>query len=262
MLSKDDLSMYKNKETLLNELRSKRLGSTNNGGTASSGETVRGTVSINTSNAGGYEDEGTGTSQSIYGGDGSSQGGTGSSGGIADFLRRNRQQSSGGDSGVYQSERPATQPKQSVWQTISSTAGRYKEALKNEPKTATPQKKQTIQGKRLTDTEAVRLRPKIIEYITWQTEHMDQFIIATTVGHDPSIEIWSDLSEAEIEIVADYLIARGKTDVRTANAVRYISEVMDKIRMGVIIAPRVYRTIMIYIERGFSISPIYRRGTY
>ena len=262
MLSKDDLSMYKDKETFLNGLRSKRQpDSASNGGTTSPGETLRGTVPVNSINSGGYESQGSGAPSTVYGGNGSSQGGTGSSGGFAERLRRNREFIARGDGGVHQLERPATQSGQSVWNTLKSTAGRYREAFTSDtPKNVGSQKPtKKIEGKKLTDTETVKLRPKLIEYLTWQTEHMDQFIIATTVGHDHDIEIWSDLSEAEIEILADFLLNRGKQDIRTANTVRYISEIMDKIKLGIILAPRVYRTIMIYIERGFSIGPIYRR---
>lgn len=106
----------------------------------------------------------------------------------------------------------------------------------------------------LSEAEAAQLYPKLIQYIKWQSEHMDQFIIATTKGHDPTIEIWSDLDDAEIEILADYLIARGRRDGTTAQAVRYAAEIIDRIKVAIIVLPRVYRTVNIYLARGLDIQ--------
>lgn len=106
----------------------------------------------------------------------------------------------------------------------------------------------------LSEAEAAQLYPKLIQYIKWQSEHLDQFIIATTKGHDPTIEIWSDLDDAEIEILADYLIGRGRRDGTTAQAVRFAGEVLDRIKVAIIVLPRVYRTVNIYLARGLDIQ--------
>lgn len=113
----------------------------------------------------------------------------------------------------------------------------------------------------LSEAEAAQLHPKLVQYITWQSEHLDQFIIATTKGHDPTIEIWADLDEAEIEILADYLINRGRRDGTTAQAVRYAAEILDRIKVAVIVLPRVYRTVNVYLARGLDIQ-IFVRPQY
>ena len=118
-------------------------------------------------------------------------------------------------------------------------------------------------GKRwrpLSGEEANTLRPKLIEYITWQSEHLDQFIIATTKGHDPTIEIWSDLTDEEIEVLADYLISRGRSDGTTAQAIRYAATILDRIKVAIIVLPRVYRTVNIYLARGLDIQIFVRPG--
>lgn len=119
---------------------------------------------------------------------------------------------------------------------------------------ASTTKKKTV----LSQQEVSELRPRLIEYITWQSEHLDQLIIATTKGHDPSIIIWSDLEDAEIELTADFLLNRGRRDPITAQAVRYAAELLDRLRIGIIYAPRVYKTISIYMMRGLDI-PIWIR---
>ena len=122
------------------------------------------------------------------------------------------------------------------------------------------EKKQTVKSasKVLSAAEASDIRPRLIEYLTWQSEHMDQFIIATTRGHDTTIVIWSDLDDAEIEIVADWLLNRARTDKATATAVRYAVTLLERIKVGIIILPRMYRTMMIYLQRGLDL-PIFVR---
>lgn len=110
----------------------------------------------------------------------------------------------------------------------------------------------------LSDAEAAAIYPKLTQYIKWQSDHLDQFIIATTKGHDPTIEIWSDLDDAEIEILADYLISRGRRDGTTAQAVRYAAEILDRIKVAVIVLPRVYRTVNLYLARGLDIQVFVR----
>ena len=111
----------------------------------------------------------------------------------------------------------------------------------------------------LSSEEAAKLYPKLVEYITWQSEYLDQFIIATTKGHDPTIEIWSNLDKAEIEILADYLIQRGRSDGTTAQAVRFASVLLDRVKVALIVLPRAYSTVNLYLVRGFDLSVFMRR---
>lgn len=136
---------------------------------------------------------------------------------------------------------------------------------KEEEKAAQPKKQPNYKGPQpkgkyatMSEDEAEKLRPKLIMYITWQSEHLDQFIIATTKGHDPTIEIWSNMDEAEIEILADYLLLRSRRDPITAQAVRFAAEILERIKVGIIVLPRVYRTVTLYFARGLDI-PIWVR---
>jgi hypothetical protein len=252
----DDLENYSDKEKLLNVIRSKR--EQNNAASANTSSNVWGTVRTDEKYSRTNGSAGGATSYSIYGGDRSTEDGQGSYDQFSEQLRRFNPVPTGSSSSTDQHERPTT--KRSTWQSVKDLGKQYKDILssKNEeshtdaPKRSTARPK--LDARKLTDTEVLRLRPKMVEYIMWQTEHMDQFIIATTVGHDPSIEIWGDITPDEAEIIVDYLLARGKTDVRTAQAVRYASTLIDRLKLGLIIAPRFYATAMMYIKRGFSIG--------
>lgn len=256
MLTRQDLTPLKNKESYLDAARKRHAGSSSGGGTEITGNTLRGTISVNTSDDRGFENEGPGTSQSIYGGDGSEESGEREPDGFSQQFRRNSVKSPRSNSGVYQSERPASK---SFWSGVKDTAKQYSNAIKTEPKkrkSAGAAKKG--ESRKLTDTEAVRLRPKLIEFIIWQSEHLDDFISATTKGHAP-IEIWSTIDRDDAEIIADFLISQAKVNDGAAVAVRYAATIMEKIKLGIIIGPRVYHTMMAYIERGFSIGPIFQR---
>lgn len=256
LTEKPGLSAYKTKESLIDVIRSKR--GQNNAGTASVSSDVpgpigilRGAIQPDQSSDRGYESQGGATTHDVYGGNGSSTRGEGGKRGFVGQFRRFNRVSSGDSSGSNKYQRSATTERAAKF-SIRDIAGRYKDALTGKQGT-TKTKKKVVEGRKLTDAEAIRLRPKMIEYILWQSEHLDQFIIATTVGHDGTIEIWGDLDDAEAEILVDYLIARGKVSVRTANTVRYVSSFIDKIKLGLILGPRVYKTIRIYMERGLSL---------
>ena len=253
MLTPEDKQKFKNKETLLNELRSKRLerqsNSQGDGRTPNVSEVVRRAIPTGDTNDREVESEGRRETQSVYGGNERSTNGAGSSSRFADQLRSVSFQPSGSDSSTNQSNGTATK---SRVERVQGVFNKYKEALKTggKPKTtATPK----VSGKKLSDVEAIKLRPKLINFVMWQSEHLDQFIIATTRGHDTTIIIWSDITEPEAEILVDFWIARAKVNAQAAQAIRYASVMMDRIRLGLIIVPRMYRTFITYMERGFSI---------
>jgi len=128
-----------------------------------------------------------------------------------------------------------------------------REVLQEKVKGETKKKKAAPDAKKLNDTEAIKLRPRIIEMFSWQCEHADKFIQATTKGHN-EVNIWSNLDETEIDILVDFLIGRGKVNASVAGVVRSMAELMDKIRAGTILLPRAYATVITYIQRGFSIT--------
>lgn len=265
----DDTIDYTNTTTYLESLRGKngkrnagrQEHDQNIGRVADVGDVVRGTVQR--SEGGNRETGGNGRmeNETVYGTDGSIEGAETGTGGIADQLRSINGATSGYNNSAdqYNGTITGTVPRRKF--SVKGVVEQYREAIRStrRPKVIDGtiqggKQKPKGSGKTLSDGEALRLRPKLIEYMIWQTEHMDQFIIATTVGHDPSIVIWSNLSVDEIEIIVDYLLSRAKFDARTASAVRYASVFLDRIKLGLIILPRVYYTVMAYVTRGLSIS--------
>lgn len=255
MVTREDLTPYKNKESYLDIARQRHPGSTTNGGTTNFSKAVRRTISVNTGDTGGYEDEGPGTSQSVYGGDGGEEGGEGNPVGFSEQFRRNSFKPPRRDSGVYQSKRPASK---SIWTGIKDTAKQYSDALKTDTSKKSKTSVKKPEQRTLTDLEVIKMRPKLIEYIIWQSEHLDDFISATTKGHE-EVEIWGNLDQDDAEIIADFLISRARVNVSAAVVVRTASSMMDKIKLGLILGPRVLSTFRTYAERGFSIGPVYQR---
>ncbi len=128
------------------------------------------------------------------------------------------------------------------------------ESIKDETESntnETPRKRP--RAKKFSEAEAVLLRPKLKDTVEWTSDHLDEFIIATTQGHDKNIEIWSNLDETEIEIIVDFLIDRGKASERAANAIRKSITLYERLKLMVIIAPRLYATLLTYLEKGVSI---------
>lgn len=127
------------------------------------------------------------------------------------------------------------------------------EAFSGRKKDGTGKTKIGADNKLFSESEVKNKRNDLIETILWQSEHMDQFIIATTKGHDKSIVIWGDIDRSDAGVIADYLLTRAKTDRRVAHAVRAMLDIKNRIQLGLILVPRAYRSITIYLERGLSI---------
>ena len=241
---REDMSAFRDKDTWLNELRR-----TNQQRTPVASETIRRTVPTDESVDRGDENAGSGETQPVYGTDGSVQSSEGSSNGVGEQLRSIFGESTGSNSSTYQH-----QPRARVTNPIRDTLNKYRDAVRV-PKKETDKKTAAAAGsKKLSDTEVIKLRPKLIEFVLWQSEHADQLIIATTKGHDPAIEIWSNITRDEAEILTDYIISRGKVDARAAAFVRTASTLIDRLRLGIIILPRVYQTLQVYGEKGISIK--------
>lgn len=251
-LTPDEKEKYSSKENLLSVIRTERAAKQpdhqDTGRNANVSPPAWRTVEDGGTIIGSVESEGRRETSAFYGGNVGTEDGKRSSRRFARQLRPERVESTGGDSSTYQPQRPA-----GIAAGIKSTYGRYKEAFRRENTGTSTATKKKVEGRKLTDAEAIRARPKLVEFILWQSEHMDQFIIATTIGHDPTIEIWGDITKDEAEIIADFLISRGKTNVQTAIAIRHAIVFIDRLRLGIIIGPRLYRTMMTYFERGFSI---------
>lgn len=257
-------------------------------GNAITGNSVRGAIRGIQERIGSRTNDGSGTDEQggsavssgrgapsvIYAGDGRDASGEGVPDGYTYESPGWNRQSTNNSSSTYQRDRSTDRPgeqevhapprRSSIGTTIRSKFKPFTDALNAPPKKPPSQTKQSSKQKAppasaarkrtLSSTEAADIRPRLIEYLTWQSEHLDQFIIATTKGHDPTIMIWSDLTPEEIELTADFLLARGQSDVITAQAVRYAATLLDRIRMAIIYAPRIYRTVSIYLARGIAIS--------
>jgi len=125
------------------------------------------------------------------------------------------------------------------------------ESIGNKEDTEAP-KKTVRTGKRISDAEGMKLRPKLIATILWTSEHADNFLEATTKGHE-EVEIWSSIDETEAEILADFMIERGKQSEVVAGYVRRSIALYDQLKIVVIVAPRLYKTLLLYLKRGISI---------
>lgn len=259
-ISGNRLPRHETPQGLLEYVRTSRkereLYSTSEGSTSISND-VQGTIPINENNDRGDENKRTGKTSTIYGGSTGNSGVPSSNGSTTYETRSTNREVRGRDSSVYQLE---------TGTRIAGKRNNFTEGIKNaftpitsfvkkqnQDKQKDTKKDRRSDYKKLNDTEAIKIRPKLIEFFKWSSDHLDEFIQATTKGHQ-SVEIWSTLEEEEIEILVDFLIQRGKTNPETAQLVRNMSVLMDRIKLAVIIVPRMYQTALTYINRGISIK--------
>lgn len=216
---------------------------------------VSGTIQSNESNDRGYENSRHNEASAIYGTNGASEYVSTSERNTTYKSGQSNRETGRRDTSIYQHETGTGK----YGETTSTFTSKIKNILtpfvdvfKNQKQAEKASKKKTEQRK-LSDIEAIKLKPRIIEFLTWTTDNIDNFIIATTKGHDETIVIWSDMQEGEIEILADFFIQRGKNNGQSAQLVRNMAVFMERIKLAVIIAPRMYKTAMAYIERGISL---------
>lgn len=155
------------------------------------------------------------------------------------------------------SERIATSTAGQQFKPVTQVKSKFKPyadamrlALKSKEKSTDRTK--PVSHKVLTKQEVDSLRQKLIESLLWQSDHIDEFIVGTTKGHIPII-IWSDLDIKDATIIANFMLERAKSDKQMAYIVREMVSIKDKIQLALIVLPRVYRTLMVYLERGISI---------
>src|SRR5258706_215350 len=80
--------------------------------------------------------------------------------------------------------------------------------------------------------------------VMWTCDHLDDFIIATTKPNDENLRIWSSVTNDDAEVIVDILLQAGEVTVQGAIIVRKIIQYYDQARAGVILIPRIYRTII------------------
>jgi hypothetical protein len=136
---------------------------------------------------------------------------------------------------------------------VKSTFDKFRMGFKKSLVTqVTSDKKDKPKTRVFTEVSVAKSRSKLIEALTWGSEHLDEFIQATTKGHE-TVSIWSSMTLEEIEIIADSMLSRAKVDSKAAYTVNKILDLYDRIKVHVIILPRVYETFMIYITRGVGL---------
>lgn len=161
-------------------------------------------------------------------------------------------QSTRRDSSLYQYDGRTATGHTTFTERLKTSLNPFYEVVEKRKKEAKKTSVKKTEYKKLSDNEVLKLRPKTIDFIMWSSEHLDQFIQATTKGH-MSVVIWSNLDKDDCEVLADYLISKGKTNEKTAQLVRNISELSDNIKRMVIVLPRTYQTALIYFKRGVSL---------
>ena len=117
---------------------------------------------------------------------------------------------------------------------------------------APPQPKAiSVTRKLLTLAEVAKYRPGLIKLIMFSSDHMDDGISAITKGHRPVV-IWSNIELPDAEILADSFLDAGQKSAYVAEKVRWVIEWEKKVQAGIILAPRVYKTIVYTVVTGLS----------
>lgn len=240
----NDLSHFESSEKLIEYVRNR-----DSKATTSPGRPAFGNVQSTSGTYESTEREGRSTGQSFYRIDGSDESWSGDSYGSIDELSSDEGFSGTGYSGPHKRGRSVNRSAKRTWESVKQNFQPVKEALKKDPE-KTPAKR--VPTKLLTDVEIAKLKGKFLEMLTWQCEHMDQFLQATTKGHE-EVVIWSDMESVEIEIFADFILSQGKTNRVAARYVRSMSTMMMRLKLSLISVPRAYKTIMLYWRRGISI---------
>ena len=106
--------------------------------------------------------------------------------------------------------------------------------------------------KKISPVDAAKKKQHLTEAISYTTDRMDDFIIATTKGHK-DIQIWSTMTDDEIEILADTWLQQAQVDTNAAASLEYFLSLYDRIKVGAIVITRAYRTLVYYFITGINI---------
>jgi hypothetical protein len=109
-----------------------------------------------------------------------------------------------------------------------------------------------VARKFLTIAEVSGNRGSLIKLVLWSSENLDAGISAITKGH-AEVEIWSNIEYADAEILVDAALEMGQKSEKWATAVRQVIDYQKKIKVGVILAPRIYRSIVYTIVTGVDL---------
>jgi hypothetical protein len=117
------------------------------------------------------------------------------------------------------------------------------------PKAAIPRKL----GGLLTALEVTKNRQKLIIVVLWTSENMDNAIIAISKGHKP-VEIWSNITHDDAEIIVDAMLEAGQKSIYAAERVRQVINYYAYARLGTILGPRSYLTLVHLFVEGISLK--------
>lgn len=241
---------FKTKEDILKNVRNKR---TNTTGRNESTDSTSIRTNEDTPDTSIRDDrKGQGNAQSVYGRNGTNTDTSGSIDGNNDDARQSSREVARRYSSIDNSSRrndasTSKQVRRSIFSVFNGVA--------SQKPTSTPKKQEKKEEtKKLTELEATKLRQSLIDILRWQSKHADEFIIATTKGHDMTIIIWSNMDDEDIEVLADVMIARAKRSAKAAKIVRDLVSLQEKLKVAVIVAPRLWKTIQTYIAKGIGIG--------
>lgn len=106
----------------------------------------------------------------------------------------------------------------------------------------------------LTKKEANDLKPRLIESLKFIFRYTDKTIGFTTKKTEAKdVFIWGSIDDEEIEIIATVLVENGQKSKVFSTGVRQITRNHQKMKMGIILAPRLMFTFKHYMENGFKL---------
>lgn len=103
----------------------------------------------------------------------------------------------------------------------------------------------------LSETEAQEMHDDIFDATVLLFDTADKVIQATLVGN-PKIIIWSDMPDADIEIIVELALKRARVDPKAAAGVRAVVDLWKYARIGQITIPRFAKTWEAYMMFGFE----------
>jgi hypothetical protein len=112
---------------------------------------------------------------------------------------------------------------------------------------------------KMSQMEADQIQAEFEEGLVQVFELLDKIITATTRTH-PKVEIWSDMDDEEIRLVAKVMLSAARTSARVATAVRTTVMLYRQMRIAEIFGVRFYKTWEVYSMFGFEMPGAeYRR---
>lgn len=122
-----------------------------------------------------------------------------------------------------------------------------------------PRLKFTFDDKPLSEKEAKDLEPRIEGALKFAFRYMDKGITATN-RERAEAEIWTDIDDEDIKIIAGHLVEMAKASRIIATAVRRVSNSYRLLQIGLITGPKFWASFRFYGEHGgFSLFPPKRR---